>query len=125
MIKQSIKTDEAPSPIGTYSQAICTDGLVFVSGQIGLDPHSMELRQSFSEQAKQVFNNLDAIAREVNVSLNNIVKLTVFLKNLDDFSEFNQIMARYFVQPYPARSAVGISQLPKNALVEVEAIIKL
>ena len=125
MIKQSIETDEAPSPIGTYSQAICTDGLVFVSGQIGLDPHSMELRQTFSEQAKQVFDNLDAIATEANISLNDAVKLTVFLKTLDDFSELNQIMADYFAKPYPARSVVGISQLPKNALVEVEAIIKL
>ena len=125
MIKQSIETDEAPSPIGTYSQAICTDGLVFISGQIGLDPNSMQLRQSFSEQAKQVFDNLDAIATEANISLNDAVKLTVFLKTLDDFSELNQIMADYFAKPYPARSVVGISQLPKNALVEVEAIIKL
>ncbi len=125
MIKQSIETDEAPSPIGTYSQAICTDGLVFISGQIGLDPNSMQLRQSFSEQAKQVFDNLDAIATEANISLNDAVKLTVFLKTLDDFSELNQIMADYFAKPYPARSVVGISQLPKNALIEVEAIIKL
>lgn len=125
MIKQSIETDQAPSPIGTYSQAICTDSFVFISGQIGLDPNSMQLRQSFSEQAKQVFDNLDAIAREANISLNDVVKLTVFLKTLDDFTEFNQIMADYFAKPYPARSVVGISQLPKNALVEVEAIIKL
>ncbi len=122
---KTIQTRKAPEAIGTYSQAVYAGNILFISGQIGLEPSSMKLKKSFSEQANQIFDNLGLIAEEAGSSRNSIVKLTVFLLTLDNFSELNQIMARYFDAPYPARSAVGVSELPKGALIEVEAIVKI
>ncbi len=125
MTKQTIYTSEAPDPIGAYSQGVITGNILFVSGQIGLDPTKMELRDSFSSQAKQVFSNLSAILDEAGTNLEEILKLTVFLTDLDNFSVLNEIMIEMFQKPFPARSVVETSRLPKDALLEIEAIAKV
>ena len=125
MKKQSLSTANAPSAIGTYSQAIRTGDLVFVSGQIGLDPKTMELATGTQAQIEQVFDNLAAIAAEAGGSLNDFVKLNVYLVDLNDFGLVNEAMTARFEEPFPARAAVGISELPKGARVEVEGVIAL
>jgi reactive intermediate/imine deaminase len=121
--KQAIHAAEAPQAIGTYSQAIRSGNLVFLSGQIGLDPKSMRLVEGVEAQIHQVFRNLRAVAAAAGAQLDDAVKLTVFLTDLAHFARLNEIMAEYFGQPYPARSALGVAQLPRGALVEVEAIL--
>jgi reactive intermediate/imine deaminase len=121
--KQPLQTPDAPQAIGTYSQAIRTGGFVYLSGQIGLDPKSMQLADGIEAQIHQVFRNLQAVATAAGASLDHAVKITVFLTDLANFAKLNEIMAQYFSQPYPARSAVGVSQLPRGALVEIEAIL--
>ena len=126
MAKQSIHSDGAPAAIGTYSQAINTNGLVFLSGQIPLDPQTMEIVEGdFEARARRVFDNLQAVATAAGGSLDQIVKLTVYLTDLGNFSTVNTVMADYFDEPYPARAALGVASLPKGADVEAEAILAL
>ncbi len=125
MSKQIIHTPHAPQAIGTYSQAVRVSGgdTVYVSGQIGLDPVSMTMTDDIESQIQQVFSNLKAVASASGGSLNDIVKLSVFLTDLDHFALVNQIMASHFSEPYPARAAIGVKSLPKGALVEMDAVM--
>ena len=126
MTKKAIHSDSAPAAIGTYSQAIATGGLVFLSGQIPLDPATMEVVDGdFETRARRVFDNLAAVAAAAGSSLDDVVKLTVFLTDLDNFATVNSVMEDYFQQPYPARAAVGVASLPKGVDVEADAIIAL
>src|SRR5690606_12849734 len=116
----------APAAIGTYSQAIRTGNLVFLSGQIPLNPATMELvGDDFEARARRVFENLKAVAEAAGGSLEGIVKVTVYLTDLANFATVNSVMAEYFSEPYPARAAVGVASLPKGADVEAEAILAL
>jgi reactive intermediate/imine deaminase len=124
MSKNIISTDKAPQAIGTYSQAVKHQGLVFLSGQIPLDPVSMEVVSGGIEaQITRVFDNLSAVCAAAGGSLDDIVKLTVFLTNMGDFPHVNTIMGRYFTAPYPARAAVQVAALPKGVNVEMDAIL--
>ena len=125
MVKRNpINTPSAPKAIGPYSQAIKNGSLVFISGQIPLDPKTMDLvGEDVVTQTHQVFTNLSAIAEASGGNLVDIVKMTIYLTNLDNFSKINEIMASYFQEPYPARATIEVSALPKAALVEVEAIL--
>lgn len=123
MTKHPIQTADAPQAIGTYSQAVRAAETVYLSGQIGLDPASMQLVEGFEAQAHRVFSNLKAVAAAAGASIDDAVKITVFLTDLANFSKLNDIMAQHCNKPYPARSAVGVSQLPRGALVEIEAIL--
>jgi reactive intermediate/imine deaminase len=126
MNKQAIHSDAAPAAIGTYSQAIATGNLVFLSGQIPLDPATMEIVDGdFEARARRVFDNLAAVAAAAGGSLDDIVKLTVFLTDLGNFATVNSVMEEYFTQPFPARAAVGVASLPKGADVEADAILSL
>jgi reactive intermediate/imine deaminase len=119
-----ISTDKAPAAIGTYSQAVATGALVFISGQIPLDPKTMTLvGDDITAQTRQVFDNLAAVAEAAGGSLNDLVKLTVYLLDLGNFQIVNEVMAERFSEPYPARAAIGVAALPKDAAVEVEAIM--
>ena len=126
MSKDAIHSDAAPSAIGTYSQAIRTGNLVFLSGQIPLDPQSMEISgDDFEARARRVFDNLGAVAVAAGGTLDNVVKLTIYLTDLDNFATVNSVMEDYFEQPFPARAAVGVASLPKGADVEADAILAL
>ncbi len=126
MIKEIIHTDGAPAAIGTYSQAVRYGDLVFLSGQIPLDPSSMEMvGGEFEDQVRQVFDNLSAVCQASGGRLRNIVKLTVFLTDMGHFPRVNAVMGEYFSEPYPARAAVGVASLPKGASVEMEAVLGL
>lgn len=126
MQKTVIKTDRAPAAIGTYSQAVRAGNTVYLSGQIPLDPDSGELvTGDIAVQIRQVFDNLTAVAEAAGGSLDDAVKLTVYLTDLGHFPAVNEIMAEYFSEPYPARAAVGIASLPRNAEVEAEAILSV
>lgn len=122
--KTIIATENAPSAIGTYSQAVKVDHTVYISGQIPLDPASMEMvTDSFESQAVRVFENLKAITEEAGGSMNDLVKVTILLTDLANFGQVNEVMARYFDQPYPARAAYAVKALPKDADIEVEAVM--
>ena len=126
MNRATIHTDKAPAAIGTYSQAISVDRLVFLSGQIPLDPATMEVVEgNFEARARRVFDNLAAVAQAAGGSLNDVVKLTVFLTDLGNFATVNAVMEDYFRTPYPARAAVGVASLPKGVDVEADAILFL
>jgi reactive intermediate/imine deaminase len=126
MGKQAIGSKSAPAAIGTYSQAIRTGNLVFLSGQIPLDPATMEIVSGdFEARARRVFDNLKAVAEAAGGSLDDIVKVNVYLTDLSNFATVNTVMADYFSQPYPARAAVGVASLPKGADVEAEAVLSL
>ncbi len=126
MTKKAIHSDSAPAAIGTYSQAISTGNLVFLSGQIPLDPATMEVVDGdFEARARRVFDNLAAVAAAAGGSLDDVVKLTVFLTDLDNFATVNSVMEDYFQQPYPARAAVGVASLPRGVDVEADAILAL
>lgn len=126
MTKEIISTDQAPQAIGTYSQAVKVGTTVYMSGQIPLIPETMELHEgSVEEQIHQVFNNLSAVAEAAGGSLAEVVKLNVFLTDLSNFPTVNQVMAEYFSEPYPARAAIGVAELPKGAAVEMDAILEL
>lgn len=125
MAKTIIKTENAPAAIGTYSQAVKSGNTVYLSGQIPLDPRTMELVEGMEAQIRQVFDNLSAVATASGGSLSDIVKLTIFLTDLSHFALVNQIMAEYFQEPYPARAALGVAELPKGAAVEMEAVMVL
>jgi len=122
MSKKIISTDQAPQAIGSYSQAVRAGDLLFASGQIALDPTTGEMvNDSFKAETRRVFENVKGIAAAADLSLSDIVKLTVYLTDLDDFAALNEIMAEYFTEPYPARAAVQVAALPKDATVEVDA----
>lgn len=123
MNKSIIQTADAPAAIGTYSQAVRVDRTVYMSGQIGLDPASMQMVEGIDAQIHQVFKNLAAVASAAGGSLADVVKLNVFLIDLAHFPRVNEIMAQYFVAPYPARAAVGVAALPRAALVEADAVM--
>jgi len=126
MSRQPIHSDNAPAAIGTYSQAIRSGDLVFLSGQIPLDPATMEFVDGdFEARARQVFDNLRAVAETAGGNLNQIVKLTIFLTDLGNFATVNSVMEDYFDQPFPARAAIGVASLPKGADVEADAIVVL
>ena len=126
MAKTIIQTDNAPQAIGTYSQAVKVDGTVYISGQIPLDPASMEVVTGGTEaQITRVFDNLSAVAEASGGSLRDVVKLTIFLTDLGCFASVNEIMARYFTEPYPARAAIEVSALPKGVEVEMDAVLVL
>lgn len=122
-MKTSIQTREAPEAIGTYSQAIRAGGTVYVSGQIGLDPATMQMAEGIDGQTHRVFRNLAAVAAASGLSLDYAVRMTVYLTDLAHFARVNEIMAQYVREPYPARAAVGVSGLPRGALVEIDAIL--
>lgn len=124
--KEPVQTTDAPAAIGPYSQAIKSGSLIFLSGQIPLDPGTMELAGAgIEEQTQQVFRNLRAVATAAGGSLNDIVKLTIFLTDLNEFATVNSIMAEHFSEPYPARATIEVSALPKGAIVEIEATMSL
>ena len=121
-----ISTDKAPQAIGTYSQAVCVTGgsTIYLSGQIPLVPETMEMIEGgIDAQINQVFKNLTAVCKESGGSLNDIAKLNIFLTDLNNFPVVNEIMAQYFDEPYPARAAVGINELPKGAQVEMDGVM--
>lgn len=123
MTKHPIQTPDAPQAIGTYSQAIRAGETIYLSGQIGLDPATMQLVDGIEAQIHQVFRNLRSVSAAAGAALDDAVKLTVFLTDLGHFARLNEIMSQYLAAPFPARSAVGVSQLPRGALVEIEAIL--
>ncbi|MFQ3170495.1 MAG: reactive intermediate/imine deaminase [Oleispira sp.] len=126
MAKIIINTDKAPQAIGTYSQAVKVNNTVYLSGQIPLVPETMEMVDGDIEaQVRRVFDNLSAVCEAAGGSLQDIAKLNIFLTDLANFATVNKVMAEYFEQPYPARAAIGISQLPKNADVEMDGILEL
>lgn len=125
MNKRIIQTPDAPAAIGTYSQAVQVGQTVYLSGQIGLDPVSMQLVEGIDAQIHQAFRNLAAVAAAAGGSLGDVVKLNVFLTDLGHFPKVNEIMAGYFSPPYPARAAVGVAALPRAALVEADAVMVL
>ena len=125
MSKIIIHTSNAPAAIGTYSQAVRVGDTVYLSGQIGLDPSSMSLVDGVDAQIEQVFRNIKAVVEEAGGSLNSVVKVNAYLTDLGNFSKFNETMARYFSEPYPARTAVGVAALPRGALVEADVILDL
>jgi len=115
-------THRAPAAIGPYSQAILMNNILFVSGQLGIDPGTSLIPESFEEQANLVFNNIKAILDAAGMGLSNIVKVSVFLQDLDDFTLLNEIYMRYFSAPYPAREVVQVSRLPQNGKIEISVI---
>jgi reactive intermediate/imine deaminase len=122
--RQIIATENAPAAIGTYSQAVRVGDTVYISGQIPLDPATMEVcSQVFADQTRQVFDNLAAVAQAAGGDLSDIVKLSIFMTDLSHFPTVNEIMADYFQLPYPARAAVGVKELPKAVQIEMEAIM--
>lgn len=126
MSREIIATDKAPGAIGAYSQAVRSGNTVYVSGQIPLVPETMQVVDGdVVAQIKQVFDNLSAVCEAGGGSLNDIVKLTVYLTDLKDFGHVNEVMAGYFKEPFPARAAIGVAQLPKDVPVEVDAIMVL
>lgn len=124
-MKNIISTENAPAAVGTYSQAVRSGDLVFISGQIPLDPKTMTLKEGFAEQTHQVFQNLKAVVEAAGGTMNQLVKVNIFVMDLDNFATLNEIMAEYFEQPYPARAAVQVAGIPKGAEVEMEAILDL
>ncbi|MFT4046610.1 MAG: RidA family protein [Solimonas sp.] len=124
MARQIIHTDEAPAAIGTYSQAVRCGDTVYLSGQIPLDPRTMQLNNAtIEDEIHQVFKNLDAVARAAGATLAQVAKLNVFLTDLTHFAKVNEIMAQYFSAPFPARAAIGVAQLPRGARVEADGIV--
>ena len=127
-MKSVIQTKEAPAAIGTYSQAVKVGGeaggsTLYLSGQIGLDPATMQMAEGVEAQTHRVFRNLAAVADAAGMSLDHAVRMTVYLTDLSHFARVNEIMAQYVREPYPARAAVGVAALPRGALVEVDAIL--
>lgn len=118
-----IQTPDAPAAIGTYSQAVRVDSTVYLSGQIGLDPITMQMVDGIEAQIHRVFQNLRAVAVAAGGSLNDVVKLNIYLTDLAHFAKVNEIMATYFHQPFPARAAVGVAALPRGALIEADGVL--
>lgn len=126
MNKSFISTDNAPAAIGTYSQAVKVGTAVYLSGQIPLVPESMTMvSEDFSEQTHQVFKNLTAVCNAAGGEIQDMVKVNIFLTDLSNFAVVNEIMSQYFKQPYPARAAIGVRELPKGAQIEIDGIMEL
>lgn len=123
VMKSAIHTAEAPAAIGAYSQAIRAGDTVYLSGQIGLDPKTMQLVEGIDAQIQRVFANLAAVARAAGLGLDRTVRMTVYLTDLAHFSRVNEVMAQHLGQPFPARAALGVASLPRGALVEIDAIL--
>lgn len=123
MTKQIIHTDNAPKAVGTYSQAVKVNNTVYISGQLGLNPTSMQLQEGFEAQARTALDNIQAIAQAAGGSLADVVKFNVSLVDLDNFATLNQVFEEKLTAPYPARAAVQVAALPKGGLVEIEAIL--
>ena len=124
-MKTIVSTNKAPAAIGTYSQAVKAGNTVYLSGQIPLDPATMKLVEGFDAQVIRVFDNLKAVCEAAGGSLNDLVKVNVFLIDLGNFAKVNEIMATYISRPYPARAAVGVASLPRSAQVEIEGVMVL
>jgi reactive intermediate/imine deaminase len=122
-MKTTIETKDAPAAIGTYSQAVRAGDTVYVSGQIGFDPSSMQLVEGIEAQIHRVFKNLAAIAAAAGLGLDRAVRMTVYLTDLGHFAKVNEIMSQYVGQPYPSRAAIGVASLPRGALVEIDCIL--
>lgn len=125
-MKTIVNTDKAPSAIGTYSQAVKVNNTVYLSGQIPLVPETMEvISGGFSEQTEQVFQNLVAVCEAAGGCINDMVKVNIFMTDLSNFSTVNEIMSKYFKQPYPARAAIQVSKLPKEVEIEIDGIMEI
>ncbi len=122
---QEIKTNTAPAAIGPYSQAIAIKDLLFTSGQIPVNPETGEIPAGAAGQAEQAFTNLKNLLKASGTSIDRVVKTTVFIKNMDDFATINEIYGTYFKKPYPARSCVEVARLPKDVLIEIEAVAEI
>jgi len=122
-MKTAIQSKDAPAAIGTYSQAVRAGDTVYLSGQIGLDPATMQLVDGIEAQIDRVFRNLSAVAAAAGLGLEHTVRMTVYLTDLAHFARVNEIMARYLKEPFPARAAVGVASLPRGALIEIDAIL--
>ena len=125
MSKQVIHSDKAPAAIGPYSQAVRTGNLVFLSGQIPLNPETMEIEHDFLAQVERVFTNLLAVCQAAGGDFSNIVKLNIFLTDMERFAEVNEVMKRYFTAPFPARAAIAVRALPRDAQIEIEGVMAL
>ena len=123
MSRQTIQTDKAPAAVGTYSQAVKVGNTVYISGQLGFDPDTMELKEGFEAQAKQVFENIKAICAAAGGTINDVVKFNVSLTDLNDFASLNEVFIANLTEPYPARAAVQVAALPKGGVVEIESIM--
>ncbi|NJD35967.1 MAG: RidA family protein [Betaproteobacteria bacterium] len=125
MSRKIIATSAAPAAIGTYSQAVQVGQTIYMSGQIGLDPASMQMVEGIDAQIVRVFENLKAVADAAGATLNDAVKVNIYLTDLANFARVNETMAKYFSEPFPARAAVGVKELPRGALVEADAVLVL
>jgi reactive intermediate/imine deaminase len=123
MSREIVSTPLAPAAIGTYSQAVKAGNTVYMSGQIGLDPRTMQMVDGIDAQIVRVFENLKAVAEAAGATLNDAVKFNIYLTDLAHFAKVNEVMAKYVAQPYPARAAVGVKELPRGALIEAEAVL--
>lgn len=124
-MKKQISTTKAPGAIGPYSQAIAANGMLYVSGQIPVNPATGEVSSDVSEQTKQSMENIKAILEEAGTDFSKVVRCGIFIKNMDDFAKINEVYGAYFTEPYPARATVEVSRLPKDVLVEIDAIVIL
>ena len=125
-MKSIIQTDRAPSAIGTYSQAVKVKNTVYLSGQIPLVPETMEIvSNDFADQAHQVFKNLEAVCEAAGGSINDMVKVNIFLMDLEQFATVNEVMSQYFKEPYPARAAVQVARLPKDVAIEIDGVMEI
>jgi 2-iminobutanoate/2-iminopropanoate deaminase len=124
-MKRAIESHRAPKPVGPYSQAIEAGGLVFVSGQLGMDPETGNLAEGVEAQAERALDNIAAILEAAGLEMKDVVKVTIFLSDMGDFPKVNEVYARYFSEPWPARACVAVAGLPKGALVEIECIAAL
>jgi 2-iminobutanoate/2-iminopropanoate deaminase len=122
MNKNIVKVDKAPAAVGAYSQGVCVNGTHYFSGMLGLDPATMELKDGFDGQVSQIMTNIDALLEGSSLKRENVVKTTVFVTDLKNFPQVNQAYETFFAKPYPARSCVQVSALPKGALVEIEMV---
>ena len=122
MDKQAIRSEKAPVAIGPYSQAVKTDGLIFVSGQLPIDPSNGTMPEGITAQTKMSLTNIREILKAADIQMSNVLKVTVFLNDMNDFVDMNAVYETFFEEPYPARAAVEVARLPKDALVEIEAI---
>lgn len=122
---KQIKTDNAPQAIGPYSQAIVSNGTVYCSGQIPIDPKTGDIVEGVENQAHQVFTNIKSLLEAAGANIDNVIKTTVFIKDMNDFAKINEIYAQYFTEPYPARSCVEVARLPKDVLLETEVIAEI
>lgn len=126
MSKTVIHTDNAPAAIGTYSQAVRSGNVVYLSGQIPLVPETMEMvSDDFAEQAQQVFKNITAVCEAAGGNLQGMTKVNIFLTDLSNFATVNEIMSQHFIQPYPARAAIGVKELPKGSQIEIDGILEV